>query len=87
MADGRLLDGIRPRPVTAAPRERIDDRTLSRRIRSEFQEMPGTCLTVAQATRLFGVSADVGLRILRKLVDDGVLRVTADGRYRLYTAA
>jgi hypothetical protein len=44
-------------------------------------------LTVAQATRLFGVSADVGLRILRKLVDDGVLRVTADGRYRLYTAA
>ena len=87
MADDRRLEGIRPRPATAALRERRDDGTLSRRICSEFQEMPGTCLTVPQASRLFGVSADDGLRILRELVDVGVLRVTADGRYRLSTAA
>jgi hypothetical protein len=46
MADGRRLDGIRLRPAAVTiPLERRDAGTLSLRIRSEFQEMPGTCLT------------------------------------------
>jgi DNA-binding IclR family transcriptional regulator len=89
MADGRRLDGIRLRPAAVTvPLERRDDGTLSLRICSEFQEMPGgTCLTIAQASRLFGVPSDVGIRVLRRLVDEGVLRVTPDGRYRLRSTA
>jgi hypothetical protein len=88
MADGRRLEGIRLHAAAATlPLERKDDGTLSRRIGGEFQEMPGTCLTIAQASRLFGVPSDVGIRVLRRLVDEGVLRVTPDGRYRLRSTA
>jgi hypothetical protein len=88
MADGRRLEGIRLHAAAATlPLERKDDGTLSRRICGEFQEMPGTCLTIAQASRLFGVPSDVGIRVLRRLVDEGVLRVTPDGRYRLRSTA
>lgn len=90
MADGRL-DGIQFRPaVVAAPPVRggLDEaRSLNRRIRNEFEEMPGTCLTVLQACRLFGMTADVGTAVLRELVDEGVLRVTREGRYRLRSSA
>jgi hypothetical protein len=85
--DGRRLDGIRFHAAMTVPLERRDDRSLSLRISSEFQEMPGTCLTVAQASRLFGVPSAVGSAILRRLVDEGVLRVTPDGRYRLRSTA
>jgi hypothetical protein len=88
MADGRRLEGIRLHAAAATlPLERKDDGTLSRRICGEFQEMPGTCLTIAQASRLFGVPSDVGIRVLRRLVDEGILRVTPDGRYRLRSTA
>ena len=90
MADGRP-DGIRGRPAAlAGPSGRGDHEdvhSLTRRIRREFEEMPGTCLTVPQACRLFGMPADVGTRILRHLVDEGVLRVMRDGRYRLRSSA
>jgi len=90
MADGRL-DGIRFRPAALTPlavRGSHDEaRSLNLRIRSEFEEMPGTSLTVPQACRLFGMTADVGAGVLRTLVDDGVLRVTRDGRYLLRSSA
>jgi hypothetical protein len=53
------------------------------RIRCEFVEMRGFSPTVDQAARLFQVSRDECIRVLKKLVDEGFLRQTADGRYRL----
>jgi hypothetical protein len=53
------------------------------RIRCEFVEMRGFSPTVDQAARLFQVSRDECVRVLTRLVDEGFLRQTADGRYRL----
>jgi hypothetical protein len=58
---------------------------LVRRIHSEFVEMPGLSLTVAQASKLFGVSLDAGSRILLRLTEERRLRVRSDGRYMLVT--
>jgi hypothetical protein len=53
-----------------------------RRIHAEFQGMPGLSLTLVQATtKLFGVSPDAGSRILERLTEERVLRLTIDGRY------
>jgi Fic family protein len=52
------------------------------RVRAEFSEMPGMCLTVAQAARLWQVSTDHAERLLSELVQTGFL-VRRDGeRYR-----
>lgn len=56
---------------------------LVHRIWDEFDEMPGTSLTLPQASRLFGVPLDVCDRILVNLVKDGRLHRTQDGRFRL----
>jgi hypothetical protein len=56
---------------------------LIHRIWDEFDEMPGTSLTLPQASRLFGVPLDVCDRILVTLVKDGRLHRTQDGRFRL----
>src|SRR5262245_43232970 len=53
------------------------------RIRCEFVEMRGFSPTVDQAARLFQVSREECVRVLKKLVDEGFLRQTPDGRYRL----
>jgi hypothetical protein len=53
------------------------------RIRCEFVEMRGFSPTVDQAARLFQVSRDECVRVLKRLVDEGFLKQTADGRYRL----
>ncbi len=60
---------------------------LTKRIREEFVEMPGTCLTIAQACRLFGIPRDVCGRVFDELVRSGQLRVAPDSRYRLHSAA
>jgi hypothetical protein len=54
---------------------------LVRRIREEFEEMPGLTLTSIQAVKLFGVSPDVWAAILSRLIEEGVLRLKSDGRY------
>ena len=51
------------------------------RIRGEFLEMPGLCLTRCQAQRLWGLPCDRCLSLLAILVEEGFLRVTADGRF------
>jgi hypothetical protein len=58
---------------------------LMHRIWDEFDEMPGTSLTLPQASRLFGVPMEVCDRILAGLVNDGRLHRTKDGRFRLYS--
>ena len=78
------LDDIRFRALSMStarkPSMRVD---VTDRIRCEFVEMRGFSPTVDQAARLFQVSRDECVRVLTRLVDEGFLRQTADGRYRL----
>ena len=71
---------------SASSIERRDTGTrwaLMHRIWDEFDEMPGTSLTLPQASKLFGVPLEVCDRILGGLVNDGRLHRTKDGRFRL----
>jgi DNA-binding IclR family transcriptional regulator len=47
---------------------------LVHRLISEFEEMPGLRLTLAQACRLFGLPEAAALRILTELTDRGTLQ-------------
>ena len=56
---------------------------LARRAYAEFREMPGMCLTTAQAARLWQLSPAKAEELLSDLVQAGFL-VRRDGqRYRL----
>lgn len=46
---------------------------LNSMVRAEYLEMPGLCLTVAQAARLWNVSRDECLRTLDSLTQAGFL--------------
>jgi hypothetical protein len=58
---------------------RIDE--VLQRIQGEFVEMPGLCLTGAQAQRLWGLDRDVCDALLGALVDARFLTRTRDGAY------
>jgi hypothetical protein len=58
-------------------------RDVTDRIRCEFAEMRGFSPTIDQAARLFQISREECVHVLSKLVDEGFLRRTTDGRYRL----
>ena len=72
---------FRALPMPAKPRKSRGD--VTDRIRCEFVEMRGFSPTVDQAALLFQVSRDECVRVLNALVDEGFLKQTADGRYRL----
>ena len=55
------------------------------RVRAEFLEMPGLCLTTSQAQRLCGLERTVCDLVLAGLVDAQFLRVGSDGAYRRMT--
>jgi hypothetical protein len=88
---------MRPRdPLTIAPRPlsipTLNYRRASAssihgdveaRVRCEFVEMRGFSPTVQQAARLFQINPDECGRLLRRLVQEGFLRQTPDGRFRL----
>ena len=59
------------------------DRALVTRVRAEFSEMRGFCPTTAQAARLFGLTLEECARVLGFLSNEGFLRLSADGRYRI----
>jgi len=54
---------------------------LVRRIRNEFEEMPGLCLTFAQAQLLFGLDPGCCERVLCGLLQSGFLIRTRTGLY------
>jgi hypothetical protein len=54
---------------------------LIRRIRGEFNEMPGLRLTVAQAQRLWGLDPAACDTVLSALIDVGFLIRSRDGAY------
>jgi hypothetical protein len=52
------------------------------RLRQEFLDMPGTCLTVPQAMRLLGVSFEAADLALTTLQQEGSLYRTTNGVFR-----
>ncbi len=52
-----------------------------RRIRAEYLEMPGLCLTSEQVQRLCGLDRSVCETALDVLVESGFLSMRADGAY------
>jgi len=82
-----LIPAVARLPTTI-PTERRNIRAremLFRRIRAEFAEMPGLSVTLAQATRLFGLTREAASRILLELIRKEVLHMTADRRYVVRT--
>jgi hypothetical protein len=67
-------------PVPSAPAVRVTD--LVGLIRSEYEEMPGLCLTRAQVQRLWLLDPAACDNVLRALVDAGYLRLTSGGYVR-----
>ena len=49
------------------------DANARSRVTAEFREMPGLCLTDAQAARLFNLDVGRCRRLLSELVSEGVL--------------
>jgi hypothetical protein len=71
-------------PLKASLRSRSPESShLVDRIRSEFGEMQGFSPTLQQAVRLFHLSESECYAVLVTLVEEGFLRESADGRYRL----
>ena len=53
--------------------------TLFERVRGEFNEMPGLQLTIAQASKLWGMEQAACRRVIDALVDAAFLRWTPAG--------
>jgi hypothetical protein len=58
---------------------RIED--VLQRVQGEFVEMPGLCLTTAQAQRLWGLDQDLCSRLLNALVEAKFLARRRDGSF------
>jgi hypothetical protein len=54
---------------------------ILRRIEAEYKEMPGMCVTLPQAQRLWGLDTTTCSFVLLTLVERRVLRRTARGTY------
>lgn len=67
-------------PASAVSATRVSD--LVGLIRSEYEEMPGLCLTRAQVQRLWLLEPGACDKVLRALVDAGHLRLTPGGYVR-----
>jgi hypothetical protein len=77
----------RPLPITTANYRRAAATStrgdVEARVRCEFVEMRGFSPTVQQAARLFQLNHDECDQLLTRLVQEGFLRQTPDGRFRL----
>lgn len=70
-------------PMVEQPKNEED---LTLRARAEFREMPGMCLTTAQAARLWQLSPAQAEELLSELVQAGFLVRREGQRYRLPSA-
>ena len=75
---------INPKPVSIRSLDyrRGPQTDVVDRVRGEFAEMRGFSPTVEQAARLFDLPTEECRQILGRLVQEGFLRRTPDGRYR-----
>jgi hypothetical protein len=74
----RLEPNATARAERRNPTSRVD---LLRHIRVEYAEMPGLCLTIHQASRLFCLRHDICARALDELVANHYLRRHVSGAY------
>jgi DNA-binding IclR family transcriptional regulator len=61
----------------------LERQKLIERVRAEYREMPGLCLSLAQAARLLGLDRPICNDVLHALVREGFLRETSRGDYVL----
>jgi hypothetical protein len=54
---------------------------LARRIQAEYAEMPGLCVTLPQAQRLWAVDRRTCEAAISRLVEHGMLTMTTKGRF------
>lgn len=71
--------------MTFASQAELD--TWLRRVRAEFDEMPGLILTKAQAARLWSLEGPVCSEVLECLRRTGYLTTTRHGAFRRASAA
>ena len=57
----------------------MDTDALATRIRSEFNESPGMCLTLRQGARLWGIAPEECAKVVDRLVAEQFLRWTRNG--------
>jgi hypothetical protein len=57
----------------------MDVELVAKRVRAEFEEMPGMTLTMRQASRLFGIERDVCKTVFERLVTTSYLKWTQSG--------
>ena len=85
---GLMPAGAHMPPASSADRHTATDREiLLRRIRAEFEEMPGLSVTLEQAMKLFGLGRDAMSGVLMDLTGAHVLQVKAERRYSLRRSA
>ena len=60
----------------------LDD--VLRRVKGEYNEMPGMCVTRTQAQRLWGLDSTTCELVLTTLLERGVVRRTSRGMYVKY---
>ncbi len=89
VASRSSLDAIKGRPASMGlpayrgteRRDMAKRQALVQRLIAEFDEMPGLRLSLAQASRLFGVSMAATARILTDLTKTGTLCRNASNLY------
>jgi len=64
---------------TARQNQGPDVNAIADRVRAEYLEMPGLCLTKAQVQRRWSISAATSQTVLSRLVQSGFLRRTPGG--------
>lgn len=69
--------------VASTPERPAASERLARRIRAEFLEMPGLCLTSEQARRLWSLESRTCEQLLKSLTDSRFLRRTDRGLFVL----
>ena len=52
-----------------------------RLVRAEYEEMPGLVLTCPQIRRMWGISSDMCVRLMGRLVAEGFVVHRLDGSY------
>jgi hypothetical protein len=57
----------------------MDTDALVTRIKSEFNESPGMCLTLRQGARLWGIAPEECAKVVDRLVAEHFLRWTRNG--------
>jgi len=81
------IDAQTPNDLIALLKPRPDRRNLAgrdalaHRVHSEFEEMPGLSLTLAQAARLFSLPQELCHRLLHLLIEAGSISIRKDGQY------